>query len=171
MASKKEFRKELLLTTILTILIAIFIAIYSPKAYAIKDDLMKTVAIAGSGSKFQAERIKVAAENIANEYSTAANPGGDPYRRKVIFPSNTYNPKIDNKLLITKKVGFDKSNFILKYEPNHPASNPQGYVKYPNVNKDIERADAAEAQRSYEANISVIEMSNSMMQKTMEAIR
>ena len=35
----------------------------------------------------------------------------------------------------------------------------------------IEKADAGEAQRSYEANLSIMEMSKSMIQKTIEAIR
>ena len=43
-------------------------------------------------------------------------------------------------------------------------------MKYPNVTREIERADASEAQRSYEANLSVIEVTNSLMQKTVEAI-
>jgi flagellar basal-body rod protein FlgC len=70
----------------------------------------------------------------------------------------------------TKKVDVDESDFIMKYDPYHPAANAEGLVKYPNITREIERADASEAQRSYEANLSVIEVSNSLMQKTVEAI-
>jgi flagellar basal-body rod protein FlgC len=58
----------------------------------------------------------------------------------------------------------------MKFDPHHPAANAEGYIKYPNVTREIERADASEAQRGYEANLSVIEVSNSLMNKTVEAI-
>ena len=60
---------------------------------------------------------------------------------------------------------------MLKYDPQHPAANVDGYVKYPNIHKEIEQADASEAERSYEANITIMQMSNSMMEKTIEAIK
>lgn len=141
------------------------------QVYALEDDMKKAIEIAAHGTKFQSERMKVAAENLANESTTSSTPGGDPYRRKIIFANNSYNQRIKTNIITTKKVDFDKSDFVLKYDPNHPAANEDGYVKYPNVNQIIERADASEAQRSYEANLSIIEMSNSLIQKTVEAIR
>ena len=146
--------------------------IFSAKVcYALEDDLKKAVEVAAHGSHFQAERLKVAAENMANEDSTSATPGGDPYRRKIIFANNKYDKRFRTNVLTTKKVDFDKSDFILKYDPHHPAANEEGYVKYPNIQKEIERADASEAQRGYEANLGIIEISNSLMQKTIEAIK
>ena len=73
-------------------------------------------------------------------------------------------------MIVTKKVDYDKSDFILKFDPYHPAADADGMVKYPNVTREIERADAAEAQRGYEANLSVIEVSNGLIQKTVDAI-
>lgn len=140
-------------------------------ALALNDDLKKAVEIAAHGSHFQSERLKIAAENMANEDSVSVTPGGDPYRRKIILPANMYDKGLKTNVVRTKKVDYDKSDFILKYEPNHPAANSDGYVKYPNVQKEIERADASEAQRGYEANIGIIEISNSLMNKTIEAIR
>ena len=46
----------------------------------------------------------------------------------------------------------------------------EGYVKYPNITREIERADAVEAQRGYEANLSIMEVTDSLTQKTIEAI-
>lgn len=140
-------------------------------AYALEDDLKKAVEISAHGSHFQSERLKIAAENLANEDSTSAKPGGDPYRRKVIFAQNKYNKNYRTHVITTKKVDFDKSDFILKYDPYHPAANAEGYVKFPNVMKEIERADASEAQRGYEANLSIMQMSNSLIQRTVEAIK
>lgn len=140
-------------------------------AFALEDDLQKAVEIAAHGSRFQAERLKIASENLANEYSTSTVPGGDPYRRKIIFAKNKYDKRLKSNLILASKVDVDKGAFIIKYDPNHPAADLAGYVKYPNIMKVIERADAVEAQRSYEANLSIIEMSKSMMQKTLEVIK
>lgn len=134
------------------------------------DNLKQAVEIASYGSKFQSERLKIAAENMANEDSTGVTPGADPYRRKVIFAENRYDKKKKTHLIVTKKVDYDKSDFILKFDPYHPAADADGMVKYPNVTREIERADAAEAQRGYEANLSVIEVSNGLIQKTVDAI-
>ena len=150
---------------------ALVILTFSNPSEALEDNLKKSVEIAAHGSKFQSERMKIAAENMANEDSTAVTPGGDPYRRKVIFARNNYDKHLKTNVITTRKVDFDKSDFILKYDPTHPAADNEGYVKYPNVNRLIERADASEAQRGYEANLGIIEMSNSLMQKTIEAIR
>jgi flagellar basal-body rod protein FlgC len=47
----------------------------------------------------------------------------------------------------------------------------EGYVDFPNVSREIEMGDIREAQVSYEANLSVIEVSRGIMQRTIEAIK
>lgn len=69
------------------IIIAILIGAQTPLT-VFADDLKKASAIARHGARFQSERLKIAAENIANEDSTGATPGADAYRRKVIFAEN-----------------------------------------------------------------------------------
>jgi len=63
------------------------------------------------------------------------------------------------------------AEFVLKYDPSHPAADAKGYVKMPNVNTMIEMMDMREAQRSYEANLGVIEMARSMLLRTIDMIR
>jgi len=154
----------------LKILFALFVAC-SSTSFALEDNLQKAVEIAIHGGNFQAERLKIATENMANEHSTSFQPGGDPYRRKVVFAKNNYNKRLKTNVLRVRKFDTDKSPFIMKYDPNHPAADLNGYIKLPNIHKEIERADASEAQRSYEANLSIIEMSKAMMQKTIEVIK
>ena len=151
------------------VFIAILIGAQTP-LIIFADDLKKASAIARHGARFQSERLKIAAENIANEDSTGATPGADAYRRKVIFAENKYNKKIGANVISTKKVDVDNSDFIIKFDPHHPAANAEGYVKYPNITREIERADAAEAQRGYEANLGVMEVTGSLTQKTIDAI-
>ena len=46
-------------------------------------DFLKSLAIAASGLRAQAGRMRVISENIANADSTAPRAGVDPYRRKI----------------------------------------------------------------------------------------
>ncbi len=142
------------------------------KSFALEDSMFKSIEVSASGNKFQAERMKIAAENLANEDSVSMNPGGDPYRRKVIYAKNAYDKRLKTRLVKVKKYDYDrKTPLKMKYDPNHPGADENGYVKLPNVDKMIEKADAGEAQRSYEANLGMIEVSRQMINKTIDAMR
>ena len=69
------------------------------------------------------------------------------------------------------KIDKDRSDFQRRYDPTHPSANAEGYVLYPNVNPLIEANDMREAQRSYEANLSVIEASKTLLMRTIEILR
>lgn len=126
------------------------------------DSLTAASRIAMSGIQAQNERMKIVSQNIANMDVTGATQNSDPYRRKMVFFENTIDPKTGNEVVRVKKVAQDNSDFILKYEPNHPAADANGYVKYPNVNIHVEMADAKEANRAVSVNASSMEMIKSM---------
>ncbi len=134
-------------------------------------DLVNSLYIAGSGMKAQSDRLRVVAENIANVDSLGTKPGEAPYRRKVVAFKNVLDRELGVNRVEVNKVGFDKSDFDLKYDPSHPAANAQGYVQIPNVNLMIEMVDMREARRGYEANIDVVEVSKSMLQQTVGMLR
>jgi flagellar basal-body rod protein FlgC len=137
-----------------------------------EDSLKAAMDKAAAANKVQSERIKMISENIANENSTGSAPGEEPYVRQVMFVKNKYNKKLKTKTLVVSKKKNDlKSRFRHKYDPSHPAADINGYVKYPNVNKVIERVDASEAQKSYQANLSVIELSKAMIKNTIEIMK
>jgi flagellar basal-body rod protein FlgC len=54
------------------------------------------------------------------------------------------------------------------YEPGHPDADADGYVAMPNVNIIEEMVNMISASRSYEANVTAINSSKSMIAKTME---
>ena len=134
-------------------------------------DFMKSIAIAASGLRAQAGRMRVISENIANADSTAPTPGADPYRRKVPTFRTEVDRALDAQVVSMGRVRTDQSDFRLKYEPGHPAADADGNVKYPNVNSLVEMTDLKEAQRSYEANINVISASRRMIQRTIEILK
>ena len=51
------------------------------------------------------------------------------------------------------------------------AADARGYVRVPNVDSLVEVMDMREAQRSYSANLSVLEATRGMLQRTIEALR
>ena len=134
-------------------------------------DFLKTMSIATSGLRAQAGRMRIISENVANADSTPASPGADPYRRKVPTFKSELDRSLDAKVVAMGKVGTDKSDFRMKYEPGHPAADANGNVKYPNVNSVIEMTDMREAQRSYEANLNIISATRRMIQRTLDILK
>lgn len=134
-------------------------------------DLMKSMLIAASGLKSQSGRMRIIAENMANAGSTAQEPGGDPYRRKI----PTFKAELDRQSGV-ERVKLDRieqstAEFGQRYEPGHPAADENGYVKTSNVNTLVETMDMSQAQRSYEANLNVINTSRRMLMSTLELLR
>jgi len=134
-------------------------------------DFLKTIAIAASGLRAQAGRMRILSENIANADSTAQQPGTDPYRRKVPTFRSEMDRVLEARVVALGRVRTDPSDFRLKYEPGHPSADASGNVKYPNVNSLIEMTDMREAQRSYEANINVIGATRRMIQRTIDILK
>jgi flagellar basal-body rod protein FlgC len=135
------------------------------------NDLNQALNVSASGMDAQTTRLRVIAENIANQDSTGSAPGADAYRRKTI----TFESAMDRAAGVTtvqvKNIGVDGSDLPLRYDPANPASNPQGYVKLPNVNSFVEMMDMREAERSYSANLSVMQATRSMLNKTIDLLK
>jgi flagellar basal-body rod protein FlgC len=129
-------------------------------------DFLKSIAIAASGLRAQAGRMRIISENIANADSTAQQPGGDPYRRKIVTFGSEMDRALDANVVSLGRVRTDQSDFRQKLEPGNPAD-ANGYVRYPNVNPLVEMTDMRDAQRSYEANLNVITATRRMIQRTL----
>jgi flagellar basal-body rod protein FlgC len=134
-------------------------------------DFIKTLAVAASGLRAQAGRMRIISENIANADSTPNAPGQDPYRRKVPVFESEFDRALGVRLVELAKTESDTSAFRIRYEPGHPAADANGNVKYPNVNPLIEMSDMREAQRSYEANINVVTATRRMLQRTLDILK
>lgn len=134
-------------------------------------DLLKSMSISASGMKAQGERMRVISENLANKDSVGRTANDDPYRRKMVTFKNVLDRETEARQVIVDKVIEDKTAFGLKYDPSHPAANEDGYVKVPNVNALIEMMDMKETQRSYQANLGVIDASKKMIMQTLDILR
>ena len=134
-------------------------------------DLYNTMAVSASGMKAQGTRLRVIAENLANANTTAETPGDLPYRRKTVTFANELDRQLGVDTVRVAKIGVDKSDFQRRYDPSHPSADADGYVLLPNVNTVVESMDMREAQRSYEANLSVIESARQMLSRTIDILR
>ncbi len=134
-------------------------------------DLSVTSDIAVSGMKAQSERLRIISENMANAESVGIRPGEDPYRRQVVTFKNYIDKQTGAEMVKVDKVIKDQSPFVKKYAPNHPAADEQGYVSMPNVNTLVEMMDMKEAQRAYEANLTMVQTARDMNSKVLDILK
>ncbi len=134
-------------------------------------DISKALDISASGMDAQSQRLRVIAENLANADSTGSTPGADPYRRKTITFGEVVDHESGTPEVSVKEIGHDMSAFTTRYDPSHPAADASGYVKTPNVSSFVEVMDMREAERSYSANLSVMQTTRSMMTRAIDLLK
>lgn len=134
-------------------------------------ELLKAIKISAAGMRAQSVRIKTIAENIANAESLSPTPGQDPYRRKIVTFRNVLDRKLGVELVQVRDIERDQSAFKKRFDPSHPAADNDGYVRMPNVSPLVEMMDMREAQRSYRANLRIIEVAKSMLSRTIDLLR
>lgn len=145
--------------------------------------LFSTLEISGAALAAERQRAEVVTSNMANS-ETTRTPEGGPYRRKeVVFGStgNSFRMMLagaqrSNFLLQASSVQVadvveDPSDPIMRYEPNHPDANKDGYVAYPNINPVQEMVDLMGAVRAYQMNASAVNASKQMIQQSLEILR
>lgn len=135
-------------------------------------DYSTGLRVSSSGLKAQRMRMNTIASNIANVNTTQTAEGG-PYRRKdVVFEAMpeqrnfgevlTAQPDRHLQRVQVTDIHVDRGAPIMKYEPNHPDANENGYVAYPNINLMEEMTNMIQATRSYEANVSAMTATKDM---------
>ncbi len=134
-------------------------------------DLEKALDISASGMQAQTTRLRVIAENLANQDTTGATPGANPYRRKTVNFVNQIDRATGVDQVKVKKVGTDPSAFPQRYDPSNPAADAKGYVSTPNVNSFVEVMDMREAQRSYSANLQAMQVTRSLLTRTIAMLK
>jgi flagellar basal-body rod protein FlgC len=142
-------------------------------------DFVTGFRISSSGMAAQRMRMNSISSNIAN-INTTRTPEGGPYRRKdVVFESmpdarnfgeilGTMDPKKDMQRVQVTDVISDTKAPLLKYEPDHPDANEEGYVAYPNINLMEEMTNMIQATRAYEANVQTLQSSKDMALSALE---
>ena len=141
-------------------------------------DLLKAMDIAASGMAAQRTRLNVISMNLANA-NTTKTKDGTPYRRKTaVFQTiPTHNPfelelqkSLDRKIhaVRVREIMPVRGDFKRIFDPSHPDADETGYLYLPNVNLIEEMVNMLNANRSYEANASVIKAARDMALKALE---
>ena len=134
-------------------------------------DLTKALITSARGMDAQTQRLRVIAENIANQDSTGSTPGATPYRRKTVQFENVFDRAVGSNEVQVTAVQPDPSPFPQKYDPSNPAADKNGYISTPNVNSFVEMMDMREAERSYSANLNVMQASRSMLSRVIDLLK
>lgn len=148
---------------------------------------LSSMNIVASGLTAQQLRLDVVSENITNMNTTRTQEDGGTYRRKmVVFEAQdsrdgfrmamaqaagltVSNQGYENTGgVVVSEIVEDPSDFKLVYDPDHPDCNEFGYVEYPNVDLVIEMADAMAANQAYSANVTILNLMKTVVQKGME---
>lgn len=115
----------------------------------------------------QRTRLDLIAANIANANTTRQEDGTiEPYRRRFaqfVSGNGEGAPGVH-----IRRIEEDRTPFRKQHDPGHPDAGPNGYVRMPNVNITMEYVDAIEATRAYEANLSMLNISKTMLRETIQ---
>ncbi len=150
---------------------------------------LSTMDITASALTAERFRMDIIGQNIAN-INTTRTEDGEPYRRRLVVfeergldfqsmleqASTGRSPVLEQSGqsgggVRVQEVIEDESDFIPVYDPSHPDADEDGYVLMPNVDRAEEIVDLMAASRSYEANISTLEIIKAMAMKAAELTR
>ncbi|MEI7894943.1 MAG: flagellar basal body rod protein FlgC [Myxococcales bacterium] len=128
--------------------------------------------VAASGLSAERARMNTVASNLANARTTRTADGG-PYKRlDPVFQSvplvkgNLASNSVS--LVRVRAIQEDTRDPMLVHEPGHPDADPQGYVKYPNVNVVEEMVNMMTASRAYEAGVTSLESIKTMARSALQ---
>ena len=140
--------------------------------------LFAALQVSASGMQAERMRAETLVENMANA-ETTRTPGGGPYKRKdVTFSSelqeSPFSAVFQNELATgvnVSEVTEDNSAPEMRYLPNHPDANSEGYVAFPKMNPAEDMADLLNTTRSYQANIAAMTAVKDMITNSIALLR
>jgi flagellar basal-body rod protein FlgC len=128
-----------------------------------------TLDISRSALEAQRARLDAISQNIANA-TTTRDPGGraGPYQRRfaVFLAGRRENHSQPG---VRAQIRTDRS-FREVDEPFHPDADARGMVRYPNIDPTVEIVNAIGASRAYEANVTAMEVTKSMLNASLRLL-
>lgn len=138
--------------------------------------LMDIFDVAGSAMSAQNLRLNTTASNLANADSVSSNLGETYRARHPVFAARLAEASFGEEPMAADArqasagvmvAGIVESDAPLqmKYEPDHPMADDNGYVAYPNVNVVEEMANMMSASRSFQMNVEMLNTVKSMAER------
>lgn len=128
------------------------------------------LGLSGSAMRAQSTRMRVIAENVANA-ETVDNGTGAPYQRKLTVLQAKLANRTDLRRVEVGRIAVDPTAGQKRHEPGHPRADEFGYVTYSNVNPIVEMSDLRDADRSYRANIQVVDTAKRLFRNAIELMK
>jgi flagellar basal-body rod protein FlgC len=140
--------------------------------------LFDALNTSASGLSAQRLRINLISANLANVNTTRTASGGVYQRKEPVFAAQNETGSFRQALDSEMSAGLtsvrvvdvvpDNRSPIVKYDPDHPDADENGYVAMPNIQVVEEMVNMMSASRSYEANVTAINTIKDMVLKAME---
>ena len=147
--------------------------------------------IATSGMSAERTRINITSANIANAKTTHTEQGGPYKKQEVVFEDillgktntkensasslNSMSAKEQTDVALrgvgVKSIVESDAKPVMRFEPQHPDANEEGYVAYPDINPVIEMVNLIEAMRSYESNVAAFNTHKNIDTKTLDILK
>ena len=136
--------------------------------------VFESIEVAGSALTAHRLWMDTISSNLANINTTRTLAGG-PYKRKIPVFAEMLDKTIggyeDIGGVRVVEITEDQSDPRMSYQPEHPDSDEDGYVAFPNVNLVREMTDMLVASRAYEANLAVADSAKTMWNGALDIIR
>jgi flagellar basal-body rod protein FlgC len=140
--------------------------------------LFAALQVSASGMSAQRTRAELLVQNMANA-ETTRTPAGGPYRRQdAVFSTEVQSSPFSAVFQEETGTGVTVADVIednsapdLRYQPNHPDANSQGYVAYPKMNPAEEMVDLLDASRSYQANVAAMSAVKDMISHSLDIMK
>lgn len=131
--------------------------------------LLNVFDVSGSAMSAQTVRLNTTASNLANAQSVASSVDETYRARHPVFAAQL-GDAMDQRRAASAGVdvlGIVESDTPLdmRYEPEHPMADDNGYVAYPNVNVVEEMANMISASRSFELNVDMMTSAKSLTER------
>ena len=127
---------------------------------------------AGSALNAETIRLNTTASNLANAESVNGDPTKVYRARHPVFQTmmNTMEPGFDgeNSTVGVRVLGVVESAAPpeMRYQPDHPLANKEGYVYMSNVNSIEEMTNMISANRTFATNVEAINTARDLLLKT-----
>ncbi len=130
--------------------------------------MLDTLDISASALQAQRTRLDTIAQNIANLNTTRNARGDGPYRRKVaVFMPGRADDASRPGVHVQVK---EDPSVRMVHDQQHPHRDAQNMVRYPKIDLPVEFANALEASRAYEANVTTMEVTKAMINASLRLL-
>jgi flagellar basal-body rod protein FlgC len=137
---------------------------------------MHAMEISRTGLDVEWQRLQVIAQNLAN-MNTTRTASGDPFRPmrllsgpRADFAELMAGGVASKRLSGVQVIGMEAAGGSVRrvHDPDHPHADPEGFVTYPDLDHAGEMTLLIKTSRSYEANLTAMNIAHQMYARALE---